>query len=105
MDSKNSEHFKFGCKADAILEKADVESQTDLTVFKLDEMDDCIKNITIELAELKKKVMEADFRENSFKNNPDKTKFYTGNLNFLILQQVLTLCSPYIYTGATKNSN
>ena len=77
----------------------DAECQTDLTAFSLMEMEECINNMTLELSDLKQKLMETDLKEESFRNSDEKTKFYTGVPNFLILQQILDICSPFIYTG------
>ena len=76
--------------------------QTELTMSKIDEMEECIQSMTCELVELKKKIIDADFEEKCFQNSDEKTKFYTGVPNFLILQMILNLCGPYIYSGTTN---
>ena len=54
--------------------------------------------MTSELVELNKKVMEADLTEESFQASEEKTKFHTVISNFLILQQIMSICSPYTYS-------
>ena len=39
--------------------------QTELTMSKIDEMEECIQSMTCELVELKKKIIDADFEERS----------------------------------------
>ena len=95
LDTEKCKNIEVACQTDLTVEKADVECQIDFTVLRVNEMENCIKSMTSELAELKKKLIKADFREESFQNSDEKTKFYTGIPNFLILQQVLTLCCPY----------
>jgi len=51
-------------------------------------MEQCNQNMTCELVELKKKILEADLTEASFKTSDEKTKFYTGLPNFLIQVQL-----------------
>ena len=87
---------------DAITAESGVGCQTDLTMIQIYEMEQCISNMTCELSQLKKDVIEANLSEESFKENEEKIKFYTGIPNFIILQQILTLCSPYIYSGASN---
>ena len=55
-----------------------------------------------ELADLRANTHRSGFTKESFKHNEEKTKFYTGLPNFLVLMQVFQLCEPYISTTANS---
>ncbi|XP_014669650.1 PREDICTED: uncharacterized protein LOC106810726 isoform X2 [Priapulus caudatus] len=81
----------------------EVGCQTELTGLQISELEQCNRDMTCELVEMKKKILEADLTEASFKNNDEKTKFYTGLTNFLVLQQIMSMCGGFIHSG-TVNS-
>ncbi|XP_046847361.1 uncharacterized protein LOC124440976 isoform X2 [Xenia sp. Carnegie-2017] len=62
-----------------------VECQTDLTVNYLKSMEEDIKRCNEEICTLKEKALEALISRRSFEKDNDKTKFYTGLPNFLVL--------------------
>ena len=55
-----------------------------------------------ELVYFKRVTEENGFTEASFQRNDEKTKFYTGLPNVLVLMQVFDLCETYI--SATCNN-
>lgn len=59
-------------------------------------MEEDIKRCNEELCTLKEKALEALISRKSFEKDNDKTKFYTGLPNFLVLLQVFNLCEPFI---------
>ena len=52
--------------------------------------------LNCELHELKSKALETELFKNSFQESDEKSKFYTGLPNFLVLMQVFNLCETYI---------
>ncbi|KAK1882940.1 Kelch-like protein 13 [Dissostichus eleginoides] len=62
-------------------------------------MEDVLRQNTTELGDLRTKALDTQFNQESFENNEEKTKFYTGLPNFLVLLQVFQLCEPYITCG------
>lgn len=77
----------------------DAGSQTDLTMDDIEKMEDVLTQNTIELGELRSKALDTQFSQESFEKNENKTKFYTGLPNFLVLMQIFELCEPYITCG------
>jgi hypothetical protein len=59
-------------------------------------MQDGIQRLNCELYELRSKALDTGLSQQSFNDNNEKTKFYTGLPNFLVLMQVFQLCEPYI---------
>nr|XP_054591229.1 uncharacterized protein LOC129155095 [Nothobranchius furzeri] len=79
---------------------ADAGTQTELTMKDIEKMEDVLRQNTTELADLHSKKLDTNFCQNSFeKKNEDKTKFYKGLPNFLVLLQIFELCEPYITYG------
>ncbi|XP_034072475.1 uncharacterized protein LOC117546303 isoform X2 [Gymnodraco acuticeps] len=74
----------------------DAGCQTDLTMEDIERMEDVLRQNTTELGDLRTKALDTKFNQESFENNEEKTKFYTGLPNFLVLLQVFQLCEPYI---------
>ena len=62
----------------------------------IERMEEGLKNMTVEISELRAKTLDTEFTQEAFQKNEDKTKFYTGLPNFLILMQMFDLCEPYI---------
>jgi len=65
----------------------------------IERMEDVLKQTTTELGDLRHKALDTQLSQESFQKNEDKTKFYTGLPNFLVLMQVFQLCEPYITCG------
>lgn len=65
----------------------------------IDKMEDVLRQNTTELADLRIKALDRQFNRESFENDDDKAKFYTGLPNFLVLLQTFELCEPYITCG------
>ncbi|XP_035998273.1 uncharacterized protein LOC118564392 [Fundulus heteroclitus] len=78
---------------------ADAGCQTELTMDDIEKMEDVLGQITTELGDLRTKALDTQFNQESFEKNEDKTKFYTGLPNFLVLMQIFELCEPYIPSG------
>lgn len=62
----------------------------------IEKMEDVLGQITTELGDLRTKALDTQFTQ---EKNEDKTKFYTGLPNFLVLMQIFELCEPYIPCG------
>lgn len=65
----------------------------------IEKMEDVQRQNTTELGDLRAKAMDTQFNKESFEKNEDKTRFYTGLPNFLVLIQIFELCKPYISCG------
>ena len=65
----------------------------------IEKMEDVLGQNTTELRDLRTKALDTQFKQESFEKNEDKTKFYTGLPNFLVLIQIFELCEPYITCG------
>ena len=74
----------------------DAECATDLTVNQISAMEEEIKRLNAELYELRAKVLDTQLNEEAFQGNEEKTEFYTGLPNFMLLMQVFNLCEDYI---------
>ncbi len=61
----------------------------------IEKMEDVQRQNTTELGDLRAKAMDTQFNKESFEKNEDKTRFYTGLLNFLVLICYCTPCSYY----------
>ncbi|KAI4801759.1 hypothetical protein KUCAC02_019630 [Chaenocephalus aceratus] len=80
-------------------DQQDAGCQTDLTMEDIERMEDVLRQNTTELGDLRTKALDTKFNQESFENNEEKTTFYTGLPNFLVLLQVFQLCEPYITCG------
>ncbi|KAJ4924776.1 hypothetical protein JOQ06_003727 [Pogonophryne albipinna] len=80
-------------------DQQDAGCQTDLTMEDIERMEDVLRQNTTELGDLRTKALDTKFNQESFENHEEKTKFYTGLPNFLVLLQVFQLCEPYITCG------
>jgi hypothetical protein len=58
----------------------------------LDKMEDAMNQASAELSDLRIKALDTQFTQEAFQNNQDKTKFYTGLPNFLVLMK----CFNYV---------
>ena len=61
-----------------------------------------IRNSTIELNELKKQLLNIEISRQAFSENDDKTKFYTGIPNFVLLTHVFKLVAPHVRHTSTN---
>ncbi|CAL9689341.1 unnamed protein product [Knipowitschia caucasica] len=73
-----------------------VACQTDLTGEDIVSMEQELNKLNCEHYELQSKALDTAISKESFEKSNDKTKFYTGLPNFLVLMQVFSLCEPYI---------
>ncbi|KAK0151912.1 hypothetical protein N1851_006716 [Merluccius polli] len=78
---------------------ADAGCPTELTMDDIEKMEDVLRQNTTELGDLRTKALDTQFNQESFEKNEEKTKFYTGLPNFLVLIQIFELCEPYITCG------
>ncbi|XP_055004626.1 uncharacterized protein LOC129407470 isoform X2 [Boleophthalmus pectinirostris] len=85
-----------GLSENGTLNYQDAGCQTNLIMDDLEKMEDVLRQNTVELGDLRSKAVDTQFSQESFKENEDKTKFYTGLPNFLVLMQIFQLCEPYI---------
>ncbi|CAK6967240.1 hypothetical protein KUCAC02_036365 [Scomber scombrus] len=88
-DSPQSEDFN-----EMSNDRQDASCQTDLTMDDIERMEDVLKQTTKELVDLRTKAMDTLFSQESFEKSEDKTTFYTGLPNVLVLMQVFQLCEP-----------
>lgn len=61
--------------------------QTELTMDDIEKMEDVLRQNTAELVDLRSKALDTQFSQEAFEKNEDKTKFYTGLPNFLVLRK------------------
>ncbi|KAJ4937070.1 hypothetical protein JOQ06_001654 [Pogonophryne albipinna] len=69
-------------------DQQDAGCQTDLTMEDIERMEDVLRQNTTELGDLRTKALDTKFNQESFENNEEKTKFYTGLPNFLVFLQL-----------------
>lgn len=62
----------------------------------LEKMEEVLRENMVELGNLRTKALDSKFTQQSFENNEEKTRFYTGLPNFLVLMQIFRLCEPDI---------
>ena len=61
-----------------------------------------IRNSTTELNELKKQLLNIEISRQAFSENDEKTKFYTGIPNFVLLTHVFNLVAPHVKHTSTN---
>jgi len=71
-----------------------IACQTHLTVDYIEAMEEDVNNLNSEIYNLRAKALDTKLSKESFQDKDDKTKFYTGLPNFLLLMQVLDVCEP-----------
>ena len=76
----------------------EISCQTDLTMENINGIEEDDRKLKSELYELRSKALNSKLIEQSFKDNEEKTIYYTGLPNFLVLMQVFHLCENYIFT-------
>ncbi|XP_028403929.1 uncharacterized protein LOC114526517 [Dendronephthya gigantea] len=82
-----------------------VECQTDISGDDLDALQKEVESMKNDLNDMRSKALESAFSKQSFEASPDKTKFYTGLPNYLVLMQVFGLCEPFISTTSQSALN
>ncbi|CAM4276972.1 unnamed protein product [Leuciscus chuanchicus] len=75
------------------------EGITDLTMDDTERMEDVLKQTTAELGHLRNKALDTQLSQEAFQKNEDKTKFYTGIHNFLVLMQIWPTLGPNRHKG------
>ena len=73
-----------------------VQCQTDLTCEDIGMMQDEINRLTSENVSLKKRIAEHEISQETFKDDDDKVKFYTGLPSFAFLMLYFGLLSEHI---------
>lgn len=86
-----------GCQTDNCL-VVDRSCQTDMTLADFDSQHGYIQSITTELHDWKKTASQLQISQNGFKDNDQKTKFYSGLPSYLLLIHVFNLLTPKIST-------
>lgn len=66
-------------------------------MIDLTRLEDAVKGYTSETSSLRQRLSDTKFTPETFQSN-EKTRFYTGLPNFLVLMQIFQLCEPYITT-------
>ena len=90
----NDNHNKC-CQTENVV-LAEEYCQTDLDMAQLDRQQIYMQDITAELSSTKGQLLSVQLTEDSFRDNDDKTKFYTGIPKFSLLMHVLNLIAPHI---------
>ena len=86
-----------GCQTDNCL-VVDRSCQTDMSLADFDPQHGYIQSITTELHDWKKTALQLQISQNGFKDNDQKTKFYSGLPSYLMLIHVFNLLTPKIST-------
>lgn len=89
-----------GCHA--TVTTCDAESQTTLTMEDMEKEAQFMQNCTLELNQLKLQLLNVQISEQAFRENDDKTKFYTGIANFVLLTHVFNLVAKHIKHTSTN---
>ena len=76
--------------------KRDQACQTDMDFAWMENEKSYLEHLLEELANLKSQLLSVQFSEETFKENNEKTKFYTGLPNYQTLMSVFNLTSPCI---------
>ena len=89
-----------GCHA--TVTTCDAESQTTLTMEDMEKEAQFMQNCTLEVNQLKLQLLNVQISEQTFRENDDKTKFYTGIANFVLLINVFNLVAKHIKHTSTN---
>ena len=89
-----------GC--DTTVTTCDAESQTTLTMEDMEKEAQFMQNCTLELNQLKLQLLNVQISEQAFRENDDKTKFYTGIANFVLLTHVFNLVAKHMKHTSTN---
>ena len=93
---KNQEVEK-ACTNDVSVEEGPVEAstQTELTLGKIEDMNDSIRSGMEEVKSLKSEISKMQkFNETLFVENDDRVQFYTGLPTYKVLKTVFHFCAP-----------
>ena len=88
-----------GCHA--IVTTCDAESQTTLSMEDIEKEAQFMQSCTLKLNQLKLQLLNVQISEQTFRENDDKTKFYTGIANFVLLTHVFNLVAKHIKHTST----
>ena len=91
----DNDHHNKCCQTENIV-LAEEYCQTELDMAQLDRQQIYMQDITDELSSTKGQLLSVQLTEDSFRDNDDKTKFYTGIPKFSLLMHVLNLIAPHI---------
>ena len=94
-NSNDDNNYNKCCQTENIV-LAEKCCQTDLDMTQLDRQQTYMQHITDELSSTKGQLLSTQLTEDSFRDNDDKTKFYTGIPSFSLLMHVLNLIAPHI---------
>ena len=81
---------------------SDAECQTTLTTEDMEKEAYFMRNCITELNQLKMELLNVQISEQAFRENDDKTKFYTGIANFVLLTHVFNLVATHIKHTSTN---
>ena len=95
-DNSNDDNNHNKCCQTENIVLAEKCCQTDLDMAQLDRQQTYMQHITDELSITKGQLLSTQLTEDSFRDNDDKTKFYTGIPSFSLLMHVLNLIAPHI---------
>ena len=95
-DNSNDDNKHNKCCQTENIVLAEKCCQTDLDMAQLDRQQTYMQHITDELSSTKGQLLSTQLTEDSFRDNDDKTKFYTGIPSFSLLMHVLNLIAPHI---------
>lgn len=76
--------------------------QTRQTSSDLENKEEYLRALQLELSDLKQKLLDSQLNIDSFSHNNEKTSFYTGLPNFLMMMNIFNLISPYIKSTTTN---
>ena len=95
-DNSNDDNNHNKCCQTENIVLAEKCCQTDLDMAQLDRQQTYMQHITDELSSTKGQLLSTQLTEDSFRDNDDKTKFYTGFPSFSLLMHVINLIAPHI---------
>ena len=81
---------------------SDAECQTTFTMEDMEKEAYFMRNCITELNQLKMELLNVQISEQAFRENDDKTKFYTGIANFVLLTHVFNLVATHIKHTSTN---
>ena len=90
-----------GCQSNVTT--SDAQCQTSHTVEDMEKEARFIRNCTTELDELKKQLLNIEISRQAFSENDEKTKFYTGIPNFVLLIHVFNLVATPVKHTSTND--
>ena len=99
-DNSNDDNNHNKCCQTENIVLAEKCCQTDLDMAQLDRQQTYMQHITDELSSTKGQLLSTQLTEDSFRDNDDKTKFYTGIPSFSLLMHVLNLIVPHIKSNS-----